>query len=365
MDTNIVAKINNTPYKAFFAIAGGGQSFIGDYCRIFGASKTVVGCIIPYDKTVFEKFVGGSVDKFASSEAARKLATASYRECVKAGVDNQYAIGIGAASSVVQENERPDREHKIYVAGHTENKTVVLKAILKQGRTRLEEDSFVAGMIFQMLAHLTIKTTPYVSVRGNESHSFEAASGGIASPIILGESRAVFSEKPSDPDNLLIYPGSWNPMHTAHRSIKKMVEDLSGKPVYLELSIANTDKPSLDFIEIGNRLGTIGNSRYILTDAPTFVDKVKAISDVYPSLLQTYIVGADTWNRIWNEKYGYSVEFLKSFFSSNRVNFIVFGRGSQPLTKVGEEFRVYYPEAEAFNMDISSSAIRKASQAHE
>ena len=64
MNIDIVRKINDSPYKAFIAIVGGGQSFIGDYLKIGGASKTIVGAIVPYDKFIFEKFVGQKMTEF-------------------------------------------------------------------------------------------------------------------------------------------------------------------------------------------------------------------------------------------------------------------------------------------------------------
>ena len=46
-----------------------------------------------------------------------------------------------------------------------------------------------------------------------------------------------------------------------------------GAPVTLELSIANVDKPTLDFLEIDDRLAGLSDYPVLLTRAATFVEK--------------------------------------------------------------------------------------------
>ena len=116
MNIETVNKINDSPYKCFVAITGGGASFISDYTKISGASKTIVGAIVPYDRTIFDNFVGIKMTEYSSPLAARKLALASYNQCIIAGVEPKYAIGIGAASSIAFDGERIGRQHKINIA---------------------------------------------------------------------------------------------------------------------------------------------------------------------------------------------------------------------------------------------------------
>jgi hypothetical protein len=92
MNIEIVNKINESPYKCFVAITGGGASFISDYTKISGASKTIVGAIVPYDKTIFDNFVGIKMTEYSSPLSARKLALASYNQCIIAG-QGEWAYG--------------------------------------------------------------------------------------------------------------------------------------------------------------------------------------------------------------------------------------------------------------------------------
>src|ERR1017187_4283753 len=152
MDLQKVKAINESHWKVFLAIAGGGQTFLGDYLSISGASKTIVGALVPYSSAVFDKFIRyAKVDSYASSDAARKLAVASYNECIEAKVERVDALGIGVSCSLVKDEERLGRQHRIHIALHTSFETRVFNVYLNQGRTRQDEEYLAKSYIFQML----------------------------------------------------------------------------------------------------------------------------------------------------------------------------------------------------------------------
>lgn len=151
MDKNIVDAINRTPHKAFIAVAGGGQDFVGDFLAFEGGSNTILGFYVPYKQELFNKFIGGKVDNYAGEEAARKLAAASYKEALPIAGE-EYAIGIGAACSVATSNERAGRTHRLAVALQNRDITQVISFNLKQGRTRAEENQIVSDTILYLLA---------------------------------------------------------------------------------------------------------------------------------------------------------------------------------------------------------------------
>jgi len=143
-------KIQTTDCKFFVAVTGGGLSFISKF-SVPGASKNLVGAIVPYDKTLFEKFVGGEVDKFASEEGAFKLAKASYNEVLEAGHSSDKAIGIGVSCSLATLNERPGRAHKVHIVFYTKPRSYFLSVEMDQSRTREQEEELVCKWIFEEL----------------------------------------------------------------------------------------------------------------------------------------------------------------------------------------------------------------------
>ena len=133
--------------------------------------------------------------------------------------------------------------------------------------------------------------------------------------------------------------------------------------IYLELSVHNTDKGFLDFIELEDRINGLEGYEFILTNAPTMKAKIEAIKKYAPMAEVVLIVGADTWDRIWDIKYGFSTEFLQNFFAENKVKFLVLNRGgyTQKQFEFGKDFLVQHDKIKDFiTPNISSSEIRKS-----
>jgi hypothetical protein len=103
-----------------------------------------------------------------------------------------------------------------------------------------------------------------------------------------------------------------------------------GASVTLELSIANVDKPMLDFVEIADRLAGLSDFSVLLTRAATFAEKAAMAPGA------VFVIGADTLMRIADPAYyGGSVEKRDAAIAAiaNRgCRFLVFGR------LVGERF---------------------------
>lgn len=343
----------------YMAITGGGQTFIGDYLSISGASKTVVGAIVPYSQAVFDKFVGRKMETYCSQEAATKLAIAAFKEC-QAGMPKTtsalHAMGLGVTCSLAKDDEREGREHKAFLCIHRDTYTLVQSLILKQGRTRQHEEQMVCRMIECALANEIIgfdrKDIPFIELRDGETFSSRVAS-------ISDVLRIPPSPKNTD-DPIVVYPGSWNPFHAGHAEVIKVAEEVLGKKPILELSMVNVDKGILDYIDIQDRINTLPKDIYFnVTEDATFKQKVINLKRRFPANRIIFVVGADTWNRIWNEKYGEPLLELEDFFRNYYVSFLVFGRAGNIIrTDWGDDLRIISKKAESLNSSISSTEIR-------
>jgi hypothetical protein len=102
----------------------------------------------------------------------------------------------------------------------------------------------------------------------------------------------------SAPQPVVLFPGSFNPMHEGHVSLAQAAEELRQQPVAFELSVTNVDKPPLAGETVRQRLSQFTwRAPVELTRAPTFVEKAR----LFPGT--TFVVGADTAERLFGSKY--------------------------------------------------------------
>ena len=179
--------------------------------------------------------------------------------------------------------------------------------------------------------------------------------------ISLNEAEAL-----NEPGNIrLVFPGSFDPCHGNHIFMAKQASKKLDQPVHFEISLTNVDKPPIDFISLNQRLDSLREYKgeafmggVCLTNAPLFLQKAA----LFPN--STFIVGADTINRIFDAKYYKGVAdtpaILKHFKEKN-VRFMVFHRKSFELSIKPDvlEFCEVIPVDEYEDDGTSSTEIRK------
>src|SRR5205823_11818142 len=102
----------------------------------------------------------------------------------------------------------------------------------------------------------------------------------------------------SAPQPVVLFPGSFNPMHEGHVLLARVAEEHTQQPLAFELSVTNVDKPPLPSETVRQRLAQFAWKAPVeLTRAPTFVEKAR----VFPGT--TPVVGADTAERPLGSRY--------------------------------------------------------------
>lgn len=349
------------------SITGGGSGAIASLLEVPGGSATLLEAVVPYSATAMLDWLGGSVDHYCSERTARAMAMAAFeRARALSSAPADKLIGIGATASLV--SNRPKLgSHRIHVAWQSADTTAAATCELTKGaRTRLEEERLSSAIILDSIAEacgVAERTTRLLPSEAIVRRTKIAPNEWTE--LVLGERSHVALPGPTQPEPLqILFPGAFNPLHTAHRRMAKFAAERLGQPVTFELSVANVDKPPLDYLEIEDRLSQFAGERVLLTRAPRFIEKARLAPGC------TFVVGSDTIIRIADPKYyaGGTDErnAVIVALAATGCRFLVFGRlvdssfCSLAGASIPAELRDLcdeVPESE-FREDISSTELR-------
>ncbi|MYA16205.1 MAG: hypothetical protein F4Z28_05250 [Gammaproteobacteria bacterium] len=345
----LVTVIHGTPRSGVFTVTGGGAGLLSRLLGVAGASGTVLEANVPYSSQSLRDWLGTEPGQACSDETARAMAMRALARSLELGGDFGFAITASLATT------RPKRgAHRAHMAFQDISSTRTWRvAFDKETRSREKEERLVEAAAIQALAHaLDLGEAP--AMPGTHT-----ADDGRFAGLMLGRVTHIAAERFG-----AILPGAFNPLHAGHRAMRNDAEQRLGLRVGYELSIANVDKPMLDYQELYARLAQFEEGEVVVTKAPTFVDKARALGGV------VFVVGVDTLKRIAETRY-YGTEAERDAaiaeLSAIGCRFLVYGRehgGSfkaledLPLPTALHSMCTGVPEVQ-FRRDVSSTAIRR------
>jgi nicotinic acid mononucleotide adenylyltransferase len=377
-------------FKFSIAVAGGGSSGINALMTVPGASATVLNAQIPYAREAFDRYIApqSPPEKYASAEAASKLARAALNDARSLVHNVDWPVGVGLAAALVSASPRRGPHHA-FLCMETEWSSVAFSIdLIKDIRTRSEEEDVCGALLVRAISCLSLQLDPSsgcrevtdVLLRNDEQVviSVEMKSAPIerllTSPSNVNSILFDDSKFSVDPNirSCVIFPGSFNPAHAGHEAMIEAAQKMGHSTVILELSVANVDKPSLELHEVHRRVSALKGHKVIVTQAPRFAQKISLFSQV------TFLVGLDTAERLLDPQYsgGDEARMLTDLrqMQSKGIRFIVADRvGRQgEFLKLSElmsyqtldsDLREMFVEIPNFRMDISSSEIRRRAAA--
>jgi hypothetical protein len=390
----LVQQIHDAPMQIVLAATGGGSRAIADMLEVPGASRTLLAAVVPYSAGAMIDFLGSRPDEFCSHRTARAMAMAAFLYARKlqktdsaagaAGATTTQSVVPGSSSSVQSTKsytagvactaglatDRPRRgPHRTHIAVQTAELTATWSLeLLKDRRSRPEEERLVSRMLLNAVAETCgIGAQLTLDLLEGERVEKSCAVAQQPWPDLLLEKVEFVTQGKNIGENPAILSGAFAPLHTGHRRMAQVGAELLKKPVAMEITILNPDKPPLDYYEIDRRVKQFGPEyTLLLTRAETFADKAR----LFPGA--TFLVGMDTLRRISMDRYYHndpaacsrSIEYI----AQRGCRFLVFGR------KMGTGFvrlaDLDLPDVlrnicrevppELFREDISSTGIRKS-----
>jgi hypothetical protein len=380
----LISTLHASGRKAALAITGGGSGAIGELLRVPGGSRLLIEAQVPYDALALAAFLGFAPAQACSSDTAIAMArTARARAArlvpstgVGAGADlvGPDLVGLGATAALVSDRPRKG-EHRFHIAFANSAGIAHCTCVMAKGRRdRAAEEDLVSRAIVLSLARACGIAAPSPrSLLDADEHYAETVVAAVdpIDQLLAGELDRVTVQPDgqmmlSAPQPLMLFPGSFNPMHEGHVLLARVAEELRQQPLAFEISVTNVDKPPLAGETVRRRLAQFAwKSPVELTRAPTFLEK----SRFFPGT--TFVVGADTAERLVAPKY-YGDDELRmhdaleeiansggSFLVAVRINAAgrVRALNDIPVPRRYADLFTEIPE-HRFRVDTSSSEIR-------
>jgi nicotinamide mononucleotide (NMN) deamidase PncC len=348
------------------AVTGGGSGAISALLAVPGASRSILEAAVPYAPQALSRWLGGKPDEFCSARTARAMAMAAY---LKANTLDPQATLAGVACTASLASDRPKRgPHRLHVGWQTAATTACASLELEKGlRNRADEETIAATLVLNAVAEACGAPGRLDIPLANSEHAERARVDAPSDEqdLLAGRTSAIpRGAARGDSPPAAVFPGAFNPPHEGHRKMIDIAKAILGCDVALEISIENVDKPPLDFIEIDERLRPLSPETPLwLTRAPIFVKK----AELFPGA--TFIVGADTMERIGQEHYYGGPAALAAAIESiaaRGCRFLVFGRVEDGRFRTLDHLRLpaslarlcqAVPE-NAFREDVSSTELR-------
>ena len=370
----LISALHASGRKAALAITGGGSGAVGALLRVPGGSRLLIEAQVPYDALALATFLGFAPARACSADTAIAMAQNARARAARLAPSDTDLVGLGATAALVSDRPRKG-EHRFHIAFANSAGVAHCTAMMTKGRRdRAAEEDLVSRAIVLWLARGCGITAPSPrSLLDSDEHFSEMVVTTVDTidQLLAGQLDRVTVQPDGQmvliaPRPLVLFPGSFNPIHAGHVLLAQIAEELRQQPLAFEISVINVDKPPLASKTVRHRLAQFAwKSPVELTRAPTFVEK----SRLFPKT--TFVIGSDTAERLVAPKY-YGDDEVRMHVALEEIgksggNFLVavrvdaMGRvralSDIPVPRRYADLFTEIPE-HRFRLDTSSSEIR-------
>lgn len=326
-----LVSLDDTAPRVYIYATGAGAGIVAEIGDVLqatpGASNFLENVQFGYDEKSTTAFLGYKPEKFVLEETAIALAMQAY---MRAYIPGRKTIGIGLTATIAGVRERKGG-HRIICSLIADDMMVVCTQELNKGigtEQRAEDNKQAVNLILELLELAVRNRVEFsggnaVTLRNIEEK--ELLDLLLARPYISADGSCCSGNKELDNQNsnLVLFPGSFNPVHEGHFGIadKAVRRSGSGRKILFSINVNSHHKGEIESRDLLRRIsGLRGNDIYLTRDEFLYTDKIKRPGIRY------LLMGVDSFQRMLDSKWGQNHTKIFAEFLQKDITLIVADR---------------------------------------